>query len=172
MFLVIILLIPVVFLGIVATRPNNFRIHRDLTVNATPEAVFEQINSFKAWEAWSPWAKMDPTMQITYSGPESGVDSHYAWSGNGKVGSGKMTITESQPHDKIVIRLEFLKPVPATNITTFSITPQGSKTLVGWTMTGKNGFAGKLFDLIMNMDKTIGKDFEKGLAGIQSVVEK
>lgn len=38
-------------------------------------------------------------------------------------------------------------------------------------MTGHNNFMGKAFALIMNMDKMIGGDFEKGLTNMKTVVE-
>jgi hypothetical protein len=38
-------------------------------------------------------------------------------------------------------------------------------------MDGHNGFLGKLFHLVMNMDKMAGGDFERGLAALKSVAE-
>jgi hypothetical protein len=38
-------------------------------------------------------------------------------------------------------------------------------------MSGKNDFMDKAFGLIMNFDKMVGGDFEKGLAAMKSVVE-
>jgi hypothetical protein len=71
----------------------------------------------------------------------------------------------------IRIRLEFLKPFAATNTTEFTFKPQGDQTAVVWTMTGKHNFMGKAFCMFMNMDKMVGADFEKGLAGMKSAVE-
>ena len=44
--------------------------------------------------AWSPWEDIDPDMQRTYAGAESGVGANYAWSGNRKAGAGPMEITD------------------------------------------------------------------------------
>jgi len=38
-------------------------------------------------------------------------------------------------------------------------------------MAGENNFISKAFCLFMNMDKTVGGDFEKGLAQMKAVVE-
>jgi hypothetical protein len=38
-------------------------------------------------------------------------------------------------------------------------------------MAGKNNFIAKAVCLFMNMDKTVGGDFEQGLAQMKSVVE-
>ncbi len=53
----------------------------------------------------------------------------------------------------------------------FTFKPQGGKTIVTWSMYGKNNFMGKAFGLIMNCDKMIGRDFEKGLASMKALVE-
>ena len=42
---------------------------------------------------------------------------------------------------------------------------------VTWSMLGKNNFMSKAFHLVMNMDKMVGGDFEKGLASLKGVVE-
>ena len=139
---------------------------------AAPSAPFEQVNDFHKWEKWSPWAKLDPTMKVTYEGSASGVGAVYTWTGNDKVGEGKMTILESQPNERIVIRLEFLKPFPSTNTTEFTFKQDGASTAVTWTMSGQNNFISKAFQLFMNMDAMVGPDFEKGLADIKKIVEE
>ncbi len=63
------------------------------------------------------------------------------------------------------------KPFKATNTAEFTFVAEGDQTKVTWSMFGKNGFMGKVFGLLMNMDKMIGADFERGLAQMKSVVE-
>jgi len=82
-----------------------------------------------------------------------------------------MTITESRPSDLIRIKLEFLRPFEATNTAEFTFRPEGNQTAVTWSMEGKNNFIAKAVCLFMNMDKTVGGQFEKGLASMKSVVE-
>jgi hypothetical protein len=38
-------------------------------------------------------------------------------------------------------------------------------------MAGSNNFTGKAFGMLMNMDKMIGDDFDKGLAQLKAVSE-
>ena len=157
--------------GVVALRPSELRVTRRATIAAPPAAVFAQVNDFHRWEAWSPWAKRDPQMKATYGGALAGTGAVYAWAGNREVGEGRMTITESRPHELIRIRLEFMKPFAATNTAEFTFAPTGAGTAVTWTMTGRNGFIGKAIGLVMNMDRMIGGDFETGLAGIKQQAE-
>ena len=171
----IVLLLIAAFLGvltlIIALRPAEFRIARSATVSASPSDVFTQVNDLRRWESWSPWAKLDPSMRQTYEGPPTGPGSVSAWTGNREVGEGRMTITESRPFEGIRIRLEFLKPFKATNEVEFTFQPVGAGPVVSWIMTGRNNFAAKAAHLVMNIDKKVGGDFEKGLAQLKSVSE-
>jgi hypothetical protein len=163
--------VVVLFLVLAALQSSEFRVVRSAAMAAPPPAVFAQVNDFHLWEAWSPWAKIDPTMKQTYEGPAAGVGAISNWSGDGKAGQGRMTLTESRPHDLIQIRLEFMKPWQATNAVEFTFQPDGEQTIVKWSMSGKKNFFLKAFGLFMSMDKMVGRDFEKGLAQLRTVVE-
>ncbi len=160
-----------VFFIIAALQPSDFRVSRSATIAAPASAVFDQINNFQKWNAWSPWAKLDPNAKNTFEGPPAGVGATFAWAGNAEVGEGKMTITESQPNERVVMRLEFTKPFAATNTTEFTFRPEGNQTTVNWTMLGKNNFMGKCMSLIMNLDKMVGGQFEQGFSNLKSIVE-
>lgn len=160
-----------VFVGVVAMQPSEFRVVRTATISTPAPAVFAQVNDFHNWEAWSPWAKRDPAAKAAFEGPSAGTGAIFKWAGNKEVGEGSMTITESRPSDLIRIKLEFLKPFQATNTAEFAFKAEGNQTSVRWSMAGKNNFIGKAVCLFMNMDKTVGGDFEKGLAQMKSVVE-
>jgi carbon monoxide dehydrogenase subunit G len=155
----------------VASRPSAFAVERSTSVDAPPAVVYGLIQDFHVWESWSPWAKLDPAMKTTYGGPEVGVGATYAWEGNNEVGAGKMTIADAKPNEAVGITLDFLRPIAATNRTDFLLTPEGRGTKVTWHMSGHNGFVGKAFGLFMDMDKMVGKDFEKGLAQLKPLAE-
>jgi hypothetical protein len=114
---------------------------------------------------------MDPGMKKTFSGSPSGQGSVYAWTGNDKVGEGRMTIEKSDKPSLVSIKLEFLKPFAATNTATFSFVPATEGTKVTWAMDGNNNFMSKAFQMFMDMDKMIGKDFEQGLASMKAAAE-
>jgi len=170
--LVVLALIVVVLVVVIALQPAEFRLTRTSTLAAPPAVVFAQVNDLHKWEAWSPWAKLDPAMKQTYEGAPSGIGAVYAWTGNKKVGTGRMTLTENRPGEMVRLRLEFLKPFACTNTTEFTFKPEGGRTAVTWTMAGRNNFMGKACGLVMNVEKMVGADFEKGLAQLQAVVEK
>ena len=163
--------VAIIFLGVVAMQPADFRIERSAAIAAPPADVFAQVNDFHNWTAWSPWEKLDPALKKTYSGAAAGVGAVYEWAGNDQVGTGRMTLTDSQPSNLIRIKLEFIKPFEATNTTEFLLTPDGGGTKVTWSMTGNNNFMAKAAGLFMNMEKMVGGDFEKGLAQMKIVAE-
>ena len=163
--------LAVLFVIFVALRPNEFRVERHATMSAPPAVVFAQVNDFHLWEAWSPWAKLDPAVRNTFEGPSAGAGAIFRWAGNKNVGEGGMTITESRPGELIRIKLEFLKPFASTCTTEFTFKPEGNQTAVSWTMSGKNNFMSKAAGLFVNCEKMVGGQFEKGLAAMKSVVE-
>lgn len=161
-----------VFAVIVFMQPSEFRISRSCTINASTADVFAQVNSFFNWQAWSPWAKLDPNAKAEYEGPSEGVGAIFRWSGNDQVGVGSETIIESRPNELITIRLEFEKPYKAINTAEFKFDSQGDETIVTWSMFGKNNFVSKAMGMFMNFDKMVGGQFEEGLNNLKSVVEK
>jgi hypothetical protein len=169
--LIVLAVIVIVFIAIVAARPADFRIVRSAAMNAPATAIFGRVNDFHNWNAWSPWAKLDPAMKQTYEGSVAGTGAKYSWTGNNKVGEGRMTMTESRPNELIRINLEFLRPFKATNIAEFTFKPEGNQTAVTWSMSGRKSFLFKAFGLFMDMDKMVGGDFEKGLAAMKTEVE-
>jgi hypothetical protein len=169
--LIILAVLVIAFIVIVALQPKAFRVQRSTTISAPAAQVFSQVNDFHNWEAWSPWAKLDPTAKNSYEGSSSGTGAIMTWSGNKKVGEGRMTLTESRPNELIRIKLEFFKPFKATSTAEFTFKPEGGQTAVSWSMYGENNFLAKAFHLFMNCDKMVGGDFERGLANMKSVTE-
>lgn len=163
--------IIVVLLVLIFTRASTFRVERTTRIATPPDVVFALVNDFRAWDRWSPWAHLDPTMKVTYAGPPSGTGATYTWTGNDKVGDGAMRIIESRPPQSVALRLEFIKPMASVNRTDFTFKPDGTGTQVDWVMTGPLDFMGKGMDLFVGMDRMIGPDFEKGLAAMRREAE-
>ena len=160
-----------VFAVIVAMRPSDFRVERSAVVAAPAPVVFAQVNDLHNWDAWSPFAKLDPAAKQTFEGPRAGTGAALAWAGNRQAGEGRMTITESRPYELIRFRLDFVKPFAVTNTAEFTFTPRGVQTAVTWSMSGRQNFMAKAFCMFMSMDKMVGGEFEKGLAQMKSVAE-
>lgn len=151
---------------------DTYTVERSTTIQAPPDEVYAHVADFHRWEAWSPWADLDPAMTRTYTGPDSGTGAAYAWSGNKKAGQGRMEITEATAPAKVEIDLRFEKPFKSESVTAFSILPSGDGSEVTWSMTGAKTLPLRLFSIFKSMDALIGPDFEKGLASLKSTVER
>lgn len=111
-------------------------------------------------------------MRRTYGGPESGPGAVYAWEGNDEIGAGRMEIVEVDPASKVSIRLDFFRPMKASNVAELTLVPAGDGTRITWAMTGSYGFAAKLFGVFVDLDRLAGKDFEAGLENLKTIVER
>jgi hypothetical protein len=149
---------------------SAFEVSRSTSISADPALVHGLVNDFHEWPKWSPWEDLDPAMQRTHSGAESGVGAHYAWDGNRKAGEGSMEITSSTP-EQIGLTVIFLKPFKATNDIEFSLLPTTDGTEVTWTMRGVQKGLMAVIGKVMPMDRMVGKDFEKGLARLKVAAE-
>ncbi|RAN74081.1 transcriptional regulator [Bacillus sp. SRB_336] len=148
---------------------STFTVERSAVIPAPVAAIYPLVESFREWTKWSPWETVDPTMQRSYDGPVTGVGAKYAWKGNGRAGAGTMELTGAAPTE-ITIRLAFTRPMRSVNQITFTFVPVGAGTRVTWTMSGESKGINKLFMLFMNMDKMVGRDFDKGLARLAQAV--
>jgi uncharacterized protein YndB with AHSA1/START domain len=170
--LAIIILLLGVVLGIAASKPDEFTVRRSTRIRATPDRIFPLIDDFHNWAAWSPWEKMDATMTKTFTGAPSGKGAVYEWSGNSKVGQGRMEIIDAAPPRNVGIKLDFMRPFKASNISEFTLEPQGDSTDVAWSMRGASPFMMKVMGVFMNMDNLVGRDFETGLANLKASAER
>ncbi|MCU0953194.1 MAG: SRPBCC family protein [Hyphomicrobium sp.] len=161
------------FLGWVAVQPSSYRVERSAVVAAAPAQVFAHVYDLGKWQAWSPWAKIDPDAKIAFEGPRSGPGAIMRWAGNEKVGRGAMAITEARPVEALTIQLDFVEPFEGTSTTRFAFAPQDQNTRVTWSLDGTQGFAERLIGTLLGLDleEMIGQDYERGLANLKAVAE-
>jgi hypothetical protein len=174
--LIVTLAIVVVITGTILyadTRPNIIQVTRSITIQAPAEKIFPHIDDFHHWPGWAPQDKEDPTMKRIYSGEQSGTGAISDWQGSGNTGKGRMTITESTAPNKVVVKVDFVRPFAAHNVNEFVLQPNepGTSTTVTWTMRGRNMFFMKIMGVFVNMDRMLGKHFEAGLQNLKLVSE-
>ncbi|KQT93663.1 transcriptional regulator [Marmoricola sp. Leaf446] len=150
---------------------GTYVVERRVLVHAPAERVHERVADFRQWVSWSPWEGLDPALDRVYSGPDAGVGSRYAWSGNRKAGRGSMQVTGASP-DRIDVQLEFLKPFRSTAAVVFELAPTDAGTEVTWRMEGEQTGLMGVVGRVVPMDRLIGKDLERGLARLKAVSEE
>jgi hypothetical protein len=164
------LAVPLLVMAVAATRPATYLVQRSISVSAPPDQVYAVVVDFRRWERWSPWSRLDPGQKTTVTG--EGLGAVYTWSGDDKVGAGRMTIVEAVPGSKVGIKLEFQRPWESTNETSFLVVPEGTGSRLTWLMRGTHGFVGRAMSIFMDMDKLLGPDFEKGLSALKADLER
>jgi hypothetical protein len=175
MFKLIALLVVVLITAVLifaTTKPDSFRIERQIRIQASPEKIFALIDNLHSQNTWSPWEKIDPKMKRTYSGPSAGVGAVYEWDGNKDIGQGRMEIVESVTPSRIKLKLDFIKPFEGHNLVEYTLQAQGNVTTVTQAMYGPSPYLSKVIGLFFNMDRMIGGKFEAGLSNLKVIAEK
>lgn len=161
------------FAGYVAILPSHYSLARSIVIAAPAETVFPQVNDFRRWDAWSPWAKLDPDAKTEFAGSETGKGSIFRWSGNSKIGVGSMTIVDSRPNEAVGIKLAFVKPFEGESDVAISLRSEGSGTRVTWSLSGEQTFFERAICTLMGgMERILGPEYEKGLANLKAVAER
>jgi uncharacterized protein YndB with AHSA1/START domain len=157
-----------------ATRPDTFWMQRSVTIDAAPETIFPLLDDFHNWSRWAPQDKEDPRMKRIYSGPAFGTGVISDWDSTGNAGKGRMSIIESTPPTRVVVKVDFIKPFTAHNLNEFILEPgleRGPTTQVRWTMQGSNLYVMKPMSTFVNMNRVMGKHFETGPNHLKNAAE-
>jgi hypothetical protein len=163
------LVIMVITLIFAFVQPEKGHTEKSIVINAPVEVVFSEVNTYKNFTAWSPWAKMDDGVKYTYDGPDSGAGTKLFWEGK-SIGKGSQWIEASIPHTTVrnVINFEDLSGIFYLQ---YNLTPEGSGTRLTWVYDGENkGFAGKFKWLFMK--GPLNTQFEEGLHDLKYFIEK
>ena len=154
--------------------PSRVRVERQTLIEAPPEAVFAQVSDFHAWNAWSPWANIDPDATVTIEG--TGVGQTMTWaSDNPKVGNGRQEIVTLDSPRQLVTHLDFGDM--GTSDASFILEPADGKTSVTWRFDSDMREGVPLLKQPMQtffgffIDSMLGETYEEGLANLKAVVE-
>lgn len=169
-FLTLVVIVGVLF-AISLALPADYRVTRSTTIAAPASEIFPYVDDFHKWKKWTPWLDKDPAAKVDIEG-SPGKDATYKWSGNDQVGEGEMTLIESEPNERVKMKLDFVRPMPGTADAEFTFKPDGDKTIVTWTLTGERDLIRRAFGSVVGMDMVIGNYFEKGLARMKEAVEE
>lgn len=168
-FLLVLLLVVAALAGYGFTLPEQTTISRSTLINASPEQVFVELNSFQNFNQWSPWHAEMPADEYGYEGPPAGVGATMTWSG-GDSGEGRQTIIESVPNEKVRTKLDF--GIMGTPHATFTLAPEGEATMVTWSLDAHYGnnilqrYVGAFF-----VEPGLPRFYEKGLGSLKWFIE-
>lgn len=163
----------VVFLIYVSLMPSHYLIKRDILISAKPEAIFPYLVSMKKADQWMPWKDADPEVKNTYEGPDSGLGAISRWESNGRMGFGQAEVVEVIENQRVKTKISYTKPMQFTQESEFNLTAGTEGVVMTWTASGESPFVNRLICAlgIMNMDKYVGGEFEKGLKKLKILSE-
>ena len=86
----------VILLVIGFMLPSKVHVEQTVVIDAPIDRVYSQVYDLRNWEKWSPYKKMDPLMELSYSNPAFGQGAFYVWDSEvPELGKGKLTIAEA-----------------------------------------------------------------------------
>ena len=89
-------IVVLMLIGLFLPGGGQGHVERSIIIERPPSHVFDVLNSFKRFNEWSPYAKLDPNASYSFEGPVSGQGTMMTWSGDKAVGSGRFEIIESR----------------------------------------------------------------------------
>lgn len=157
--------------------PDHAHAERSIVIDRPPAMVFGVINSFRRFNDWSPWAKLDPDAKYQRGGPDEGVGAHFSWKGNNKVGAGRQEIRRSEAYTLVQSALDF-GPM-GQGMSTFTLVSKGQGTQLTWAFDSQLPLAfnrdflwntmGRLLSPWIRAE--VGKDYGRGLDSLKALLE-
>ena len=151
--------------------PGGYRVERGTTIGAAPEEVYRYVSMLGRMKEWGPWQEMDKDQVHTIEGTDGTVGAIWTWQGD-TVGSGSQRIVALDPNKRVECELLFREPFESRSTVAFDLEPRGDSTRIVWSMSGENGFMGRIMGVFMDMEGMIGKDFERGLSTLRRLAEQ
>ena len=173
-WIISLLIVIALFVVIGLFLPASRTVSHSVETNRPMSTVNDILSSFTRFKDWNALINHDPRMQLTTSGPESGVGAALAFSSSQhSIGSGKWEIKEIVPGEKIVYALD--TPGRGKNKTmTFRFERTGQRKQnveitqrysvdYGWDLLGR--YAGTLY-----VNSEIGADIKRGLTKLSNLL--
>ena len=165
----VVLALTVILVIVVAMQPESAHIEKSIVIDAPAASIFPEVSNYHNFNAWSPWAKMDPKAKQTFEGQDGSVGSTMSWNGP-KTGTGSMTIEEIEENKRVKSSMTF-GGSDGKFYSEFILTPEQNGTRVTWTYDGPNpGLAEKTMWVIMG--SMLSSQYDQGLKDLKDLVEK
>ncbi|MBP9081142.1 MAG: SRPBCC family protein [Flavobacteriales bacterium] len=168
--LIILLTVAVIFVILGLVGPKRSQVQRTTMIAAPPALVWDQVNTLKKQNDWSPFLAMDPGMQVTYEGADGEIGSRSSWKGE-QTGTGEQTVSAVDPGRAIEVDLHFIEPFEGLAKGRIAVDPLQDSTKVTWTYDGENGFISRVISVFKDMDAMMGPVFADGLAKLKALAE-
>ena len=149
---------------------SHYHGEKSIVIKAPTEKVWQNVNSMKAINSWSPWMKLDKNLERTYKGNSGVVGDFFAWKGNDKVGEGEQEITVIEPNKLVTTKMHFIKPFEDYATSNIKLEPAGNDTKVTWDIDFECETMMKPMKPILHFQMM--STFEEGLNDLKTLSER
>jgi hypothetical protein len=145
-------------------------IARSRFMKASPELIFGELEDFRNWKKWHPWALSDPNIKHVIKGARKGQGSKLRWSSE-VFGSGTVKIVDARPPGFLLLDLAFVDQ-HLTGKASFKLVKEANGIRVIWVEIldlGNNPYRrwrGKFLNNVW------GERFEDGLLRLKQLSEE
>ncbi|MBK8484441.1 MAG: SRPBCC family protein [Saprospiraceae bacterium] len=170
-FLLLLLGIIALILIIALFSKKNYKINREIIINAPLEKVFTYLKQLKNQDNFNKWVMVEPDMKREFKGIDGTVGFIYAWNGTKKAGAGEQEIKTIVEGKIIETEIRFIRPfagIAFANITTESLTENQTK--VYWSNASAMKYPMNI--MVSMIEKMLAKDMNTSLSNLKYILEK
>ena len=161
------------YLVVALVLPSKRHLVEKVETNRKLTIVFDSLNSLRRFKDWNPLVLRDPRMELSYSGPASGVGARMDYaSKEERLGKGSSEITDSVPREKISYKIVNIERGDNKR-TSFTFKPTGRNNRnveitqsydvdYGWDLLGR--YSG------LYVARHVGDDMKMGLARLVTML--
>lgn len=152
--------------------PKDIVVIKKVSINKNQQEVFDYLKVTRNQEKFSVWNMADPRKKVSVLGDDASVGFKYSWDSEKKsVGKGSQEIKKIVPLERIEYEMIFEKPMKNIGYSHFNISSKGpNQTEVEWGFNGPTKFPMSWFRGMFQ--RMLGKDIQKSLDNLKSVLEK
>lgn len=166
-------IVVALYLAVALVLPSKRHLVEKIETNRKLTIAFDSLNSLRRFKDWNPLVLRDPRVQLSYSGPDTGVGARLDYNSQVEgVGKGAWKITESLPREKVTYDIEN-EERGSSKRTSFLLEPTGRNNRnveitqtydvdYGWDLLGR--YSG------MYVRRNIGDDMKMGLTRIVNML--
>lgn len=153
--------------------PASQVVEKSVIIRAPSDNVFQYLSRLENFHRFSVWSLNDSAFTHSLSGTDGMVGAVSSWKGNPALsGEGKIEITALNPKTGIEHRIIFLSPEKAEAHSSFTLAEANNYTTLIWKFRLLTPRPWNIFNLLSNLDKKMGKDFEQGLVNLKKLLEE
>jgi len=169
--LIAIVAVVLILLVIGFLLPRTRHVERSVAIDASPCAVFAQVNGFRQFNDWSPFVAVLPGAEYDFEGPDFGVGSKMTWTTTGpSAKTGGQTVVASTPYERVDVEIDLGSQ--GVSQAAYLLQPENQGTRLTWTFDTDFGLniIGRYWGLIL--DRQLGPLYAQGLANLKRIAEE